>query len=39
MLSGGMMLIIDFNRPRDGLTRIDTAPLVWAIQGFAPASP
>ncbi len=39
MLSGGMMLIIDFNRPRDGLTRVDTAPLVWTIQGFAPRSP
>jgi hypothetical protein len=39
MLSGGMVLVIDFNRPRSGLTRVDTAPLVWTIQGFAPASP
>jgi hypothetical protein len=32
-----MVPIIDFNRPRDGLTRIDTPPPVWTIQAFAPA--
>ena len=37
MISGAMVLIIDFNRPRDGFTRVDPAPLVWTIQGFAPA--
>jgi hypothetical protein len=37
-LSGGMVSIVNFNRPLDRLTRIDTAPLVWTIQGFEPAS-
>jgi len=37
MISGAMVLIIDFNRPRDGFTRVDPAPLVWTIQGVAPA--
>ena len=39
MVSGAMILIIDFNRPRTGLTRVNPAPLVWTIQGFAPAVP
>ena len=39
MVSGAMVLIIDFNRPHLGLTRINPAPLVWTIQGFAPSSP
>ena len=37
MISGAMVLVIDFNRPRDGFTRVDPAPLVWTIQGVAPA--
>ena len=36
MLSGSMIAIIDFNRPRGGYTLIDPAPLIWTIQGFAP---
>jgi hypothetical protein len=39
MLSGAMVMIIDFNRPRGGLIHIDPAPLVWTIQGFAPGPP
>jgi hypothetical protein len=39
MMSGAMVMIIDFNRPRLGLTRINPAPLVWTIQGFGSAPP
>jgi hypothetical protein len=39
MVSGAMILIIDFNRPRTGFTQVNPAPLVWTIQGFAPAVP
>ena len=35
MVSGGMLMIVDFNRPRDGFLIVDTAPLVWTIEGFA----
>src|SRR5271170_3578188 len=38
MVSGAMVMIIDFNRPRLGFTQINPAPLVWTIEGFAPAS-
>lgn len=31
MMSGAMVMIIDFNRARLGLTRINPAPLVWTI--------
>ncbi len=34
MWAGGMVLIIDLHRPRDGHIRPDPAPLVWALQGF-----
>lgn len=36
MLTGGIMLIVDFSRPRLGFTQIDTRPLIWTIQGFTP---
>jgi hypothetical protein len=39
MVSGAMVMIVDLNRPRVGLTQIDPAPLEWTIQGFAPTSP
>jgi len=39
MLSGAMDVIVDLNRPRLGFLQVDSAPLVWTIQGFAPASP
>jgi hypothetical protein len=39
MMSGAMMMIVDFNRARLGSTRVDPAPLVWTIQGFAPVPP
>jgi hypothetical protein len=34
MWTGGMLLIIDLNRPRQGNIRVDPAPLVWTLQGF-----
>jgi len=39
MWTGGMMLIVDLNRPRLGAIRVDPAPLIWTIHGFATASP
>ncbi len=39
MLSGGMVLVVDLNRPRLGFMRVDTGPLVWTLQGFPPPSP
>lgn len=36
MLSGGMVLVVDLSRPRLGFVRVDTAPLVWTLQGFPP---
>jgi hypothetical protein len=39
MLSGAMDVIVDLNRPRLGFVRVDSAPLVWTIQGFTPTSP
>jgi hypothetical protein len=38
MWTGGMMLIVDLNRPRQGSIRVDPAPLIWTIQGFAAPS-
>jgi hypothetical protein len=35
MLSGAMVMIIDFNRARGGFIHIDATPLQWTIQGFA----
>jgi len=34
MWSGGLVLIVDLNRPRIGSIRVDPAPLIWTIQGF-----
>jgi hypothetical protein len=34
MWTGGMVLVVDLNRPRLGSMRVDPAPLVWTIQGF-----
>jgi hypothetical protein len=34
MWTGGLLLIVDLNRPRVGLIRVDPAPLAWTIQGF-----
>jgi hypothetical protein len=39
MWTGGMGLVADLNRPRLGSIRVDPAPLIWTIQGFAAASP
>jgi hypothetical protein len=39
MWTGGMALIMDLNQPRLGSIRVDPAPLVWTIQGFAAPSP
>jgi len=39
MWTGGMVLIADLNRPRFGSIRVDPAPLVWTIEGFASSSP
>ncbi len=36
MWSGAIMLIVDFNRPRVGSLRVDSAPLEWTIQSFSP---
>lgn len=37
MWVGGMLLIIDLSRPREGAIRVDAAPLVWTLQGFGAA--
>jgi hypothetical protein len=37
MVSGAMVMIVDFNRPRGGLINVDPTPLVWTIEGFASA--
>ena len=34
MWVGGMLLIIDLSRPREGQIRADPAPLVWTLEGF-----
>jgi hypothetical protein len=39
MVSGAMVMIVDFNRPSGGFIHINPAPLVWTIQGFAPTPP
>ena len=36
MLTGGMLLVVDLSRARLGFMRVDTAPLDWTLQGFAP---
>ncbi len=37
MWAGGMVLIVDLNRPRIGSIRVDPAPMVWVIQAFQSA--
>jgi hypothetical protein len=39
MWTGALVLILDLNRPRLGLIRVDPAPLIWTIQGFTAPSP
>jgi len=34
MWTGGLLLIVDLNRPRIGMMRVNPAPLVWTIEGF-----
>jgi hypothetical protein len=36
MWAGGILIIVDFNHARLGGIRVDPAPLVWTIEGFAP---
>jgi hypothetical protein len=38
MWSGAIMLIADLNRPRIGAIKVDPRPLIWTVQGFAPAA-
>lgn len=37
MWCGGLLLIVDLNRPRIGMIQVDPAPLIWTVQGFSPA--
>jgi hypothetical protein len=39
MVSGAMAMIIDFNRPRNGLIHVNPTPLEWTIKGFVASSP
>jgi hypothetical protein len=39
MWTGGLALIMDLNQPRLGSIRVDPAPLIWTIQGFAAPTP
>jgi hypothetical protein len=34
MLSGAMVMIVDFNRPYGGLIRVNPAPFEWTIRSF-----
>jgi hypothetical protein len=34
MLSGAMVMILDFNRARGGFIHVDTIPFRWTIEGF-----
>ncbi len=34
MWAGALVLILDFDRARQGSIRVDPAPLVWTIEGF-----
>ncbi len=34
MWTGGLLLIVDLNRPRVGMIQVNPAPLVWTIEGF-----
>ena len=39
MMSGAMAMIVDFNQPSAGFIHVNSAPLKWTIQGFAPSPP
>ena len=39
MWTGGLLLIVDLNRPRVGMIQVNPEPLVWTIEGFGPAEP
>jgi hypothetical protein len=39
MWVGGMLLIVDLNRPREGNIRTDAGPLVWTLEGFGTPAP
>lgn len=39
MWVGAMVLIVDFNRPRVGMLRVDAGPLEWTLQGFGAPKP
>jgi hypothetical protein len=39
MLSGAMVMIVDFNIPYGGLINVSATPLIWTIQDFATGSP
>jgi hypothetical protein len=39
MLSGAIMMIVDFNRPYGGFIRVDPAPFQWTIRGFGHDAP
>jgi hypothetical protein len=39
LLSGGITMVVDLSRPRLGLTRVDSRPLQWTLQGFQPGPP
>ena len=39
MVSGAMMMIVDFNTPQGGFIHVSPAPLLWTIAGFDAASP
>ena len=34
MWAGALVLILDFDRARQGTIRVDPAPLIWTIEGF-----
>jgi hypothetical protein len=38
MLSGAMMMIVDFNRPYGGFIRVNPAPFEWTIRSFGDPS-
>lgn len=38
MLSGAMVMIVDFNTPYDGFIQVSARPLIWTINGFATGS-
>jgi hypothetical protein len=39
LVSGAMMMIVDFNRPRGGFIQVDPAPMIWTIRAFGPSPP